>query len=190
MSLSHTLTATAFRLLRPLRAGEDHLTLHRLRPVRRQIELVSPAFALGATIPEPFAGREGRSPPLRFSPIPRSARELVLLLEDADAPLPRPFVHWVLYGLPPGATGLPEGLPPTDAPLASGARQGKNSLHSYGYTGPQPPPGHGLHHYYFQLFAVDVRLDLRAPVDRERVVHALGGHVLAQGELCGTYERR
>ena len=148
----------------------------------------SDAFADGTRIPQQFAGAHGRSPSLRWSEPPPATREIVVLCEDPDAPRPQPFVHWVITGLPPDTIELPEGLPPSPTPIDSGAVQGRNDMRKHGYYGPQPPPGHGAHHYHFQVFAVDRRLDVTTPADRDHLVRALRGHVVAWGELVGTYE--
>ena len=189
MDLLHSLAGLAGRLMKPLRSGERHLAHHRLGlDGLDRIDVTSPAFADGARIPAAYAGSDGRSPPLRFAALPESARELVVMCEDPDAPLPRPFVHWIVLGLPPSLDELPEGLPPSPAPLASGAQQGRNTLRKDGWIGPTPPPGHGVHHYHFEVFALDRRIDVRAPIDRGRLVEAMKGHVIGFGELVGTYE--
>jgi hypothetical protein len=149
----------------------------------------SPAFQPGRPIPAAHAGAHGRSPALRIGRLPANARELVLLCEDPDAPKEKPFVHWIVTGLPAGSTELPEGLPPSGAPLGSGAVQGKNDMGKPGYYGPEPPIGHGVHHYHFQVFAVDEGFEAPAPLDRDRLVEALDDHVIAWGELIGTFER-
>jgi Raf kinase inhibitor-like YbhB/YbcL family protein len=153
------------------------------------LRLESDSFADGAAIPERHAGRHGRSPSLRWTGVPAETEELVLLVEDPDAPMPQPFVHWVVYNIPPTVTELAEALPPTEVPLGEGIRQGRHTAGGEGYLGPMPPPGHGIHHYHFQLFALDRQLDLSAPVDRDQLVNAMRGHVLAQGEIVGTFER-
>jgi len=190
VDVTHNLAALAGRILRPLRAGDEKLAANKEGRLEHAIRLESPAFADGARIPDPFAGKDGRSPPLRWSGVPAKARELVLICEDPDAPLPKPFVHWTVYDVAPSVTELPEGLPPTGQPLANGAIQGRNSMGRDGWIGPTPPPGHGVHHYHFQLFALDGRLDLEAPVDRDKLVEAMRGRVLATGEIVGTYERK
>ena len=149
----------------------------------------SPSLQHGARIPERFVAGHGRSPALRWSTPPPSTREVVVLCEDPDAPRREPFVHWIVTALPPDTVELLEGLPPSSAPLASGAVQGKNDMGQDGYYGPEPPPGHGVHHYHFEVFALDRRLELHAPIVRDRVVAAMRGHVVAWGELVGTYER-
>jgi Raf kinase inhibitor-like YbhB/YbcL family protein len=151
-----------------------------------RITVESAGFREGQMIADQYAGAHGRSPALRWSAPPPGTRELVVLMEDPDAPRPQPFVHWIVTGLPPQTRELPEGLPPSSAPLASGAMQGRNDMHKDGYYGPEPPPGHGVHHYHFQVFAVDRPITAR---DRDAVVQAMRGHVLGWGELVGTYQR-
>ena len=153
------------------------------------LSVESSAFRNGQPIPQKHAGAHGRSPALKWSEAPSKAHEIVVLCEDPDAPRPQPFVHWIVTGLPPETVELPEGLPPSSTPLSSGAAQGRNDMRKDGYYGPEPPPGHGVHHYHFQVFAVDRQLDLRAPIERDQLVEALRDHVLAWGELVGTYER-
>jgi Raf kinase inhibitor-like YbhB/YbcL family protein len=190
MEITHTVARLAGRLLRPLRAGVDHLASRQLGVDRlRNITIASPAFADGARIPDEHAGSDGRSPPIRFGAPPAGTRELVLLCEDADIPMPRAFVHWIVFGITPDAAELPEGLPPVAAPLSSGAQQGRNTMRKDGWIGPTPPPGHGAHHYHFQLFALDRRLDVRAPVDRARLLRAMKDHIIGFGEVVGTYEK-
>jgi Raf kinase inhibitor-like YbhB/YbcL family protein len=189
MDVKQTLTNIAGRILRPLRAGDRKLASSRESAPRHAIQMTSPKLAPNARVPDEHAGPDGRSPALRWSGVPAGARELVLIMEDPDAPSPQPFVHWTVYGIPPIVTEVDEGVPPSSVPLASGATQGRNSMGGYGYVGPQPPPGHGVHHYHFQLFALDQRLDLKAPVDRDQLIKAMRGRVLATGELVSTYER-
>ena len=110
--------------------------------------------------------------------------------EDPDAPTSQPWVHWVLYKIPADVRTLAEGVPPSptlNTPL--GALQGKNSWGSDGYRGPAPPPGHGAHHYHFRLFAIDVPLHAAHGLDKKGLLGAMQGHVLAQAELVGTYQR-
>jgi Raf kinase inhibitor-like YbhB/YbcL family protein len=191
MDLLHSMAHFAGRLLRPLRAGESKLAAHRLHVESlARIYVSSPAFTDGGAIPDKYAGDQGRSPPLQFAAPPAETQELVLLCEDPDAPLPRPFVHWIVVGIAPDLEELSEGLPPLQAPLVSGVSQGRNTMGKDGYLGPMPPPGHGPHHYHFQLFALDSRLNVRAPIDRARLLEAMKGHIIGFGELVGVYERQ
>lgn len=188
MDVKGTLAHLAGRIIKPIRSGEDELAGKKVEtgPI---ITVESSSFPRDGRIPDGYAGDDGRSPELRWSNVPDGTAELVVLCEDPDAPMPRPFVHWIVYGIPPDTTELSEGLPPTGAPLGNGIQQGRNSMKKEGYFGPAPPPGHGVHHYHFQVFAVDEPLDLSAPVDRDQLVDAMRDHVLAIGEVVGTYER-
>lgn len=191
MDLLHSIAHFAGRLMRPLRSGEHALAWHRLDVAAlAHVDISSPAFAHNGNIPDAYAGDSGRSPPLHFGTPPRNTKELVLLCEDPDAPLPRPFVHWIAFGITPDVGELPEGLPPSAAPLVSGVHQGRNTMRKDGYVGPAPPPGHGPHHYHFQVFALDSRLDATAPVTRARLVDAMRGHIIGFGELIGIYEKQ
>ena len=121
---------------------------------------------------------------------PAGTQELVLLCEDPDAPFPQPYLHWMAFGIPGNVTELPAGVPKEASAGFGMMRQGKNSSKSDGYTGPMPPVGHGVHHYHFQIFALDAKLHVKESPEREELAKAMVGHVLAQGELVGTYERK
>jgi hypothetical protein len=110
----------------------------------------------------------------------------VLIVDDPDAPAGT-WVHWVVYNLPPSARQVPEHVPSGNA-VAGGSQQGVNDFRTSGYRGPCPPPGKP-HRYFFRLYALDTILDLRPPVHRKDVEAAMKGHVLAQGELMGTFGR-
>ncbi len=148
------------------------------------IEVKSSAFEQGGQIPRKFTGEgEDVSPELVFSGIPDTARELALICDDPDAPTPQPFVHWVLVGLPPSTTKLNEGD-------SGGGTAGKNDFSKIGYGGPMPPPGHGVHHYHFKLYALDKELGLGEGLTKDEALDAMKGHVVGEGELVGTYERK
>jgi Raf kinase inhibitor-like YbhB/YbcL family protein len=115
---------------------------------------------------------------------------LALIVDDPDAPVREPWVHWVIYKIPVTVEGMGEGVPPTTRPtFPAGAIQGKNSWDSVGYRGPAPPKGHGVHHYHFKLYALDQLLDLPEGLDKAGLLRAMQGHIMAQGELMGTYQR-
>jgi Raf kinase inhibitor-like YbhB/YbcL family protein len=142
----------------------------------------SPAFAAGGAIPLRYtAYGEGVSPPLTWSRLPDGTKSLALMLEDPDATSHRPFVHWLLWNIDPAAGGIAEGA------LPAGAVQGRNHRGRAGYFGPRPPGGR--HHYHFQLFALDRPLPLPAGADRESLLAAMKGHVLAKGDLVGLFAR-
>ena len=153
--------------------------------------LHSTAFDQGRPIPKRHTGDgEDLSPPLAWSDPPARTRELALVVDDPDAPTAEPWVHWLLYNIPANVKSLPEGIPTTPTlTQPPGAAQGLNSWPKPGYRGPAPPPGHGTHHYYFKLYALDAALGLGAGLDKRALLAALKGHVLAETELIGTYQR-
>jgi Raf kinase inhibitor-like YbhB/YbcL family protein len=131
---------------------------------------------------------EGVSPEISWNSL-TEAKSYALILEDTDAKSVRPFVHWVAWNIPGSVTTLPEGLqelPRLTEP--EGILQGKTSRGSVGYFGPRPPPGDPPHHYHFQVFALDIELDVPAGAERDDVLDAMNGHVLAAGELVGTFQ--
>lgn len=155
------------------------------------MQLVSNAFQAGEGIPALHTcdGRD-MSPPLSWSSLPPQTRSLALIVDDPDAPDPaapqRTWVHWVLYDLPPDASGLSQGVEPQELP--AGTREGKNDWRRTGYGGPCPPIGR--HRYFFKLYALDIVLpDLGEPTKAE-LEEAMRGHVLGQAELIGTYQRQ
>lgn len=156
------------------------------------LTVTSPAFAAGATIPKRFTGDgEDFSPMLSWSGVPDRAKELALIMDDPDAPTPEPWVHWVIYKLPVSLAGLPENVAKSASLAApTGAMQGRNSFNKVGYGGPAPPKGHGVHHYHFKLYALDAALNGHPGVTKPQLLTAMQGHIVAQGELMGTYERR
>ncbi len=167
---------------------------------RAAIAVRSAAFEEGAAIPGEFTcDGADRSPPLEWSGIPDSARELALLVDDPDAP-GGTFTHWVVVGLAPGVTGLKPGVP-AEENLPAGSligaaggspgkstRQGKNDFGKVGYGGPCPPGG--THRYRFRLFALNATIPTgeRAPT-RAELVKAMEGHIVAEGTLTGKYTR-
>lgn len=185
MSLKEKVTAAVGSALQGVHAGDSKLALREAaHAVAAPIAIESPAFADGAPIPQKYtADGAGESPPLRWGEVPSETRELVLLCEDPDAPRPSPFVHWALYGIPPTVHALAAAS--RDVP----GREGKNSTLSDGWTPPSPPREHGVHHYHFELFALDAPLSVGDHAGRGAIVAAMRGHVLAKGELVGTYER-
>jgi Raf kinase inhibitor-like YbhB/YbcL family protein len=111
-------------------------------------------------------------------------------MEDPDASRDPPFVHWVLYNLPPDLMSLREGVPAQPRlELPQGALQGVNDRGSLGYFGMRPPKGDPGHHYHVQVFALDAMLELPHGASRAQLLDAMQGHVLAQGEVVGTYKR-
>lgn len=156
------------------------------------IEVRSSAFANGQPIPRRHTGDgEDISPALEWSAVPAGTQELAMIVDDPDAP-GGTWVHWVIYKIPASTTGLPEGIPRQQKlSQPDGALQGRNSwpTDNIGYRGPQPPPGHGVHHYHFKLFALDTVLDVKPGIDKKALTEAMKNHILAQGETIGTYKR-
>jgi Raf kinase inhibitor-like YbhB/YbcL family protein len=152
------------------------------------VTLTSAAFASGDTIPGVHTcdGRDA-SPPLRWTQGPEGTTCWSLICDDPDAP-GRTWVHWVLYDVPAETRMLPEGVFPREI-LENGGRQGKNDFGRIGYGGPCPPPGKP-HRYYFKIYALDTLLGLAPRATKDDVEKAMKGHILAQGELMGTYKRR
>lgn len=153
------------------------------------MEITSSAFGHHEPIPRQYTCQgTDVSPPLAWSGLPEGTRSLALIVDDPDAPDPEAptmtWVHWVAFDLPPEAGGLAEGASPDAMP--EGAGQGVNSWDRTGYGGPCPPVGE--HRYFHKLYALDTRLDLDRPT-KEALVEAMEGHVLAQAELIGTYEK-
>jgi hypothetical protein len=155
------------------------------------IELRSDAFVHGDPIPAKYS-QDGQnlSPPLRVSGVPDDARELVLIADDPDAPIPGEWVHWVMYKISPEVTELPEGIALTPWPeRPDGAAQGRNTSGRLGYVGPAPPSGHGRHRYFFKIYAIDRETNMQPGAERDAVLGAIRDHVIDEGELVGTYER-
>lgn len=154
---------------------------------RGEIRVSSPQITAQAPIPSRHtAYGDDASPELQWNPI-AGARSYALLVEDPDAPTARPFVHWLVWNIPPGPHGLPEAIETVGEPVdVKGIRQGRNDRGEIGYFGPRPPAGDPPHRYHFQVFALDRVLDLPAGATREALLDAIDGHVLAKGELVAT----
>jgi Raf kinase inhibitor-like YbhB/YbcL family protein len=123
------------------------------------ISITSPAFGNGQPIPQKYGTSLDISPPLNWSNLPPGTKSLVLLAEDPDVPPPEPFVHWVVYNIPPELSGFPESMGPERKPKAfPGLAQGHNSRHKIGYAHPAPYDNR-VHHYHFEIYALDDTLD-------------------------------
>jgi Raf kinase inhibitor-like YbhB/YbcL family protein len=155
------------------------------------ITLKTTAFQNGQPIPKRFSGDGADvSPPLTWTDPPDDTKELALIVDDPDAPTAEPWVHWVIYRLPAETRSLPEGVPAQPRLSAPAAvLQGKNSWGTIGYRGPAPPRGHGTHHYHFRLYALGAPLAATPGLDKNALLKAMKGHVLAEAELVGTYQR-
>jgi Raf kinase inhibitor-like YbhB/YbcL family protein len=179
--------------LRGWRAGAEQLAVVELDlPAETaSLTLSSPAFADGARLPERFtADGPGVSPPLVWADPPDGTEWLALLVEDADAPAPRPLVHAVMWGLPVDSNRLEEGAVRAGGDgSAEGSDVGRNSYFTEGWLPPDPPTGHGEHRYVFQLFAVGPGATPTPTPGRSALLEAIAGRVLAAGVLTGTYSR-
>jgi Raf kinase inhibitor-like YbhB/YbcL family protein len=151
------------------------------------LQISSTAFSAGETIPKKFTcNGPDASPALRWNEPPANTQSFALIMDDPDAPVGT-WVHWVLFDLPADTRELAEGVAKQDQ-LANGARQGRNDFGKIGYGGPCPPPGKP-HRYFFKLYALDAKLNLKAGATKAEVERAMKGHILAQGEMIGKYGR-
>lgn len=151
------------------------------------LSLSSPVFQDGENIPSKYTcDGQDTSPPLVWGEPASGTRAFALIMDDLDAPSGA-FTHWVLFNWPADSSELAEAIPTEDQP-ANGALQGKNDFGRIGYGGPCPPPG-PAHRYRFRLYALDEPLDLTAGASKKQVLDAMDGHILAQGQLIGTYQR-
>lgn len=155
------------------------------------ILVTSPAFSDGATLRNVFAATgEDISPPLQWEKGPKGTKSFVVIMEDPDAGENPPFVHWLMYNIPADTTHLPKGIPAVaQLEKPKGALQGVNDRGNIGYFGPKPPPEDSAHHYHFQVFALDKKLNITFGANREELLSAMKGHVLASGRIIATYDR-
>ena len=151
------------------------------------LTISSSAFSNGGNIPRKFTcDGPDVSPSLTWTEPPTGTKSLALLVDDPDAPVGN-WNHWTLWNLPDTSRGLAEATS-RDARLADGTEQGKNDFGKTGYNGPCPPPGKP-HRYYFKLFALDIKLNLKAGSRNQELEAAMKSHVVAQAEWMGTYGR-
>ena len=152
-----------------------------------KISISVDGFNEGDMIPDKFTC-EGKdvSPLISWTGMPAGTKSIALIMDDPDAP-GGTFVHWVLYNLPADTLKLLESMPPNKT-LADGSIQGMTDFGRTGYGGPCPPPGKP-HRYYFKVYALDKKLDLQPLASKSQVESAMKGHILAQGELMGKYQR-
>lgn len=151
-----------------------------------KIEFKSPAFRDGGMIPSEYTcDGENISPLLEWSGIPQETKSLALIADDPDAPV-GDWVHWVIYDLPPDLMHLPAAVPKIEK-LAFGGIQGRTDFGNIGYGGPCPPGG--THRYFFKLYALDKVLGLAAGATKKELLKAMQGHILAEAQLMGKYQR-
>lgn len=154
------------------------------------MNLTSNAFKQGEPIPQKFTCQgEDISPQLSWNQNPDGTQSIALICDDPDAPMGT-WVHWVLWNLPADTVTLEENFSKADS-LPNGAKQGITDFKRVGYGGPCPPPG-GPHRYFFKLYALDTALNLPEgkATGKEDLLKAMEGHILAQAELMGTYQKQ
>jgi Raf kinase inhibitor-like YbhB/YbcL family protein len=178
-----------------MRAGSGKLVqnLPGVQSAPDSITVSSEEFAYGDPMPARFSHMGGNlSPALSWAGVPPEAAEIVLIVEDPDAPMPNPFVHAIAYGLDPSVKCLSEGIL-LGRHLGQASphclKIGKNTFGNTGYYGPAPIPEHGKHHYYFQVFALDKILSFKRPPSLKTLLKQMEDHVIARGTLVGTFER-
>jgi len=149
-----------------------------------KLEVSSAAFAGGAPVPVDYTcdGPNDRSPPLAWSELPNTAKTIAIVVDDPDAPSGT-FTHWIAWNLTPDTRSLPDGA---NVATASGV-SGENDFGKAGYSGPCPPKGK-LHHYHFKIFGLDTSLALKSDAKRASLDAAMASHVVAQGDLVGTFQ--
>ena len=150
------------------------------------MQIESPAFGAHGAIPQRHTGDgEDVSPVLRWRDAPAGTKAFAVVCHDPDAPLLKTtsygFVHWLLYNIPAETSELAEGT--------QEFTPGKNDFGGTGYGGPAPPPGHGKHHYYFWILALDTELDLPAELSMSELLDKIEPHVKGMNRLIGTYIR-
>ena len=147
----------------------------------KDLAIRSPAFDGHTAIPARHSGDgEDVAPALEWSGVPDGTVSFAVVVHDPDAPLVDGFTHWVAYGIPGDARELPEG--------GGNVVHGQNSFGNQAYNGPAPPPGHGPHHYYFWLYALDDDGPIDPGLDRRQLLERIEDHVIEQARLVGTYE--
>ncbi len=161
---------------------------------------VQPYMDTGVVVTSPAVGPEGRidavfsqdgddvSPELAWSPV-EEAQAWAVIVQDPDAPQTDPVTHWAIWDIPGQAVGLPQNIEKLNRPVTpQDAIQGRNGAGAYGWMGPKPPPGHGMHRYHFQVFALAKPLGLDPSTQLPDLINALKGNTVAAGELIGTFE--
>jgi Raf kinase inhibitor-like YbhB/YbcL family protein len=145
------------------------------------LKITSSAFEDHGRIPERHTSDgEDVSPALSWTGVPDGTGSFAVVVHDPDAPLVDGFTHWVIYNLPAQTSELSEGT--------EEGTSGMNSMGKTGYMGPAPPPGHGPHHYYFWVYALDDDLDLPDGLDRRALIDSIEDHVIEQARVVGIYE--
>jgi len=152
-----------------------------------KISVMVEGFNEGEMIPDEFTcNGKDISPLIYWKEIPAGTKSITLIMDDPDAP-GGTFVHWVIYNMPAQTRNLPKGMP-VDKTLVDGSMQGMTDFGKPGYGGPCPPPGKP-HRYFFKVYALDMKLNLPVGASKNQVESAMKGHILADGEMMGKYQR-
>ena len=147
----------------------------------QELSVRGDGFEPGGRLPERFAYDKGNEvPALHISGIPSEAVELAVIVHDPDAPFPFGFTHWLLFGVPATTSVI-------DADANGAFRPGTNDFGDAGWGGPLPPEGHGDHHYYFWVYALDTTVE--GEPTREEFLTRYGDHILEQNRVVATYSR-
>ncbi|CAN5341352.1 hypothetical protein BH11ARM1_BH11ARM1_14530 [soil metagenome] len=156
-----------------------------------KLKVTCAAFAEG----KPIAARhsaylDNLSPSLSWSKGPAGTKSYAILVEDPDAPVAEPFLHWLTINISPDLLQIPEGIRDEPKPsVLQGGLQGTNGTGKIGFFGPKPDVGPQVHHYHFRVFAIDSLLKLSPGFTKQEFLSESNGHVLAEGETVGTYEK-
>ena len=151
------------------------------------MEITSPAFSGNSYIPDKYTCASfDFSPALAWNGVPRGTKSFALICDDPDAPFGT-WIHWIIFNIPGNARNLEENISKISQ-MDNGIGQGINSFGDFGYGGPCPPPGKP-HRYFFKLYALDKRLDVRRKVTEKALLSAMEGHILEQAQIIGLYRR-
>jgi len=174
------------------RAGMESVVYNHLHAhhATARLDVASPAFAFNARLPPKYtADGAGISPPLAWNHVPAEAESIALIVEDADSPTPHPLVHAIVVGLPAEHGSIDEAALSSPDHPGIGFETGRNSFFKQAWLPPDPPPGHGVHRYVFQVFALRAGAPFSHAPGRGEVIEAILDRAVAAGCLIGTYER-
>lgn len=163
-------------------------------PAGPGLTLTSPDFEDGGVIPDKYTAKGGPtspSPQLEWSHVPAGTQSFTLLMHDPDVAIGKRLddvTHWLIFDIPGTATKLMQGVP-AEAKLPDGTVNAKNLRGGVGYMGPGAPAAGPYHHYTFELFALDTKLNLGPDATRMQVMDAMQGHILGKGVLVGRFHQ-
>lgn len=182
--------------LRPIRSDESKITsAETSSKTSVDIDVTSPSFVNGQSMPVKFTmDGDNLFPGIAWKNLPINTESILLVIEDPDIPKDKPFIHGIVYNIPPDIESLPIQAFTKEGAIDSnfetvGIKCGGNSIGQAKYMSPSPPPGHGPHHYFFQVFALDRKLEFGDMPKLPDIKEAIAYHVLAYGETIGIYER-